>query len=131
MARNRQTVVYLDTHVVVWLFAGLVNKVTNTAKRAIDNSDLFVSQIVRLELQYLYEIGRIKIKPDRIIKTLSKSIHLKLSDVAMGQIIDEALQINWTRDIFDRLIVAEVKVSKHNLISADKNIQSNFKQTIW
>jgi hypothetical protein len=43
MARNRETIVYLDTHVVVWLYAGLLDKITDPAKTAIDESDLFVS----------------------------------------------------------------------------------------
>ena len=131
MARNRESVVYLDTHVSVWLYAGLVDKITDEAKNAIDKSDLFVSQMVRLELQYLFEIGRVKVKADTIIKSLSKTIHLKISDVAFNQIIEEALKISWTRDVFDRLLVAEAKTLGHGFISADKNIQANFKQTIW
>jgi len=131
MARNRKTVVYLDTHVAVWLYAGLVDKLTDAAKKAIDESDLFVSQMVRLELQYLFEIGRIKVKADTIIKSLSKTIGLKLSDVASSQIIEEALKLSWTRDVFDRLLVAEAKTLRYDFVSADRNIQSNFKQTIW
>ncbi len=131
MARDSETVVYLDTHVTVWLYAGLLDKITNTAKKAIDESDLFVSQLVRLELQYLFEIGRITVKADTIIKSLSKTIQLKISDVALYQIIEEALKIGWTRDVFDRLLVAEAKIRRHGFISADRNIQANYKHTIW
>ena len=131
MARNRKTVVYLDTHVTVWLYAGLVDKLTDAAKKAIDESDLFVAQMVRLELQYLFEIGRIKVKADTILKSLSNTIGLKVSDIAFNQIIEEALKISWTRDVFDRLLVAEAKILRHGFVSADRNIQSNFKQTIW
>ena len=131
MARNRKTVVYLDTHVTVWLYAGLVDKLTDAAKKAIDESDLFVAQMVRLELQYLFEIKRIKVKADTIVKSLSKTIGLKVSDIAFNQIIEEALKISWTRDVFDRLLVAEAKILRHGFVSADRNIQSNFKQTIW
>ena len=131
MARNRKTVVYLDTHVNVWLYAGLVDKLTDAAKKAIDESDLFVSQMVRLELQYIFEIGRIKVRADTIIKSLSKTIGLKISAVAFNQVIEEALKISWTRDVFDRLLVAEAKTLKHGFISADRNIQSNYQHTIW
>ena len=131
MARNRKTVVYLDTHVNVWLYAGLVDKLTDAAKKARDESDLFVSQMVRLELQYIFEIGRIKVRADTIIKSLSKTIGLKISAVAFNQIIEEALKISWTRDVFDRLLVAEAKTLKHGFVSADRNIQSNYKYTIW
>ena len=131
MARNTETIVYLDTHIVVWLYAGLLDKITDAAKKAIDESDLFVSQMVRLELQYLYEIGRIKVRPDTIINSLSKTIGLKISDVAFSQIIEEALKLKWTRDVFDRLLVAEAKTFKRGFVSADRHVQSNFKQTIW
>ena len=131
MARDRKTVVYLDTHVNVWLYAGLVDKLTGAAKKAIEESELFVSQMVRLELQYLFEIGRIMVRADTIIKSLSKTIGLKISAVAFNQIIEEALRISWTRDVFDRLLVAEAKTLKYGFVSADRNIQSNYKLTIW
>jgi PIN domain nuclease of toxin-antitoxin system len=115
----------------VWLYAGLVDKLTEAAKTAIDESELLVSQIVRLELQYIYEIGRIKVRADTIINNLSKTIGLKISDIAFNQIIDEALKMSWTRDVFDRLLVAEAKALNYGLISADRKIQSHFQQTTW
>jgi len=131
MARNRKSLVYLDTHVIVWLYAGLVDKLTKTAKTAIDESELFVSQMVRLELQYIYEIGRIKARADTILNSLSKTVGLKTSDIAFKQIIEEAMKISWTRDVFDRLLVAEAQTLRHGFVSADRNIQSNYKLTIW
>jgi PIN domain nuclease of toxin-antitoxin system len=53
-------VIYLDTHAVVWLYDDTDKKFSNKAKEEIRNNDLSISQMVRLELQYLYEIGRIK-----------------------------------------------------------------------
>ena len=70
MARNRQSLVFLDTHITVWLYSGLVEKISDTAKQAIDANDLLISPLVKLELQYLFEIGRITVKPDTIIKNL-------------------------------------------------------------
>ncbi len=131
MARTGEALVYLDTHVAVWLYAGLVDKITDAAKKAIDESDLFVSPMVRLELQYLFEIGRIKVKADTIIKSLAKSIQLRISEIAMNQVVEEALKISWTRDVFDRLLVAEAAVAKQGFISADRDIRSNYTQTIW
>ena len=70
MARREQSVIYLDTHIVVWLYAGLVEKLTVTAKEAVEQYDILISHVVRLELQYLFEIGRIKTKPGTIVKSL-------------------------------------------------------------
>jgi len=131
MGRNEQSVVYLDTHIVVWLYAGLTEKITENAKKAIENCDVLISQLVRLELQYLFEIGRIKSKPSMMIKSLSESIDLKVSDFPLSEIIDEALKTDWTRDVFDRLLVAEAKTKGAGLITADDDIRAEFKQAIW
>lgn len=70
MGRTNEAVVYLDTHIVVWLYAGLIDKFTDIAKEAINDSDVLISQFIRLELQYLFEIARIKVKPEIILKDL-------------------------------------------------------------
>jgi PIN domain nuclease of toxin-antitoxin system len=131
MARNRQPVVFLDTHIAVWLYAGLVEKISDNAKQAIDSCDVLISPLVRLELQYLYEIGRITVKPDTIIKALFKAIGLKISETSLQQIIDEALKIRWTRDVFDRLLSAEAKLLGEGLITADETIRSNLNLAVW
>ena len=44
--------VYLDTHVVVWLFSGEIDKISNKAVEIIEESELFISPIVALELDF-------------------------------------------------------------------------------
>jgi PIN domain nuclease of toxin-antitoxin system len=131
MGRRKESIAYLDTHIIVWLYAGLKEKITKNAKEKIENCELQISHFSRLELQYLHEIGRIKTKPAIIVKSLAKSINLKAADCPLNEIIDEALKINWTRDVFDRLLVAETKASGCLLITADKDIRKNFKHSIW
>ena len=70
--------IYLDTHVVAWLYAGLTDKLTDIAKTLINENEVYISPIVRLELQYLYDIKRIKDEPDAIISYLSEQIDLKI-----------------------------------------------------
>jgi PIN domain nuclease of toxin-antitoxin system len=132
MERRSQSLVYLDTHIVAWLYAGLLDKFTPNAKACIDDNNIVISQFVRLELQYLYEIGRIKIKPDKIIGNLAREIDLKISECPLNNIIEEALKINWTRDVFDRLLVAEtMRDQSLLLITADKKIHEKFSQALW
>lgn len=131
MGRTDQSLIYLDTHILVWLYSGMIDKLTKKAKEAIENSDIYISQIVRLELQYLYEINRIKATPARIINYLSKAIGLKISKIFLTDIIDEALKISWTRDVFDRLIVAEASISGVGLITADKELRIQYKNAVW
>ncbi len=132
MERRSQSLVYLDTHIVVWLYAGLLDKFTPKAKAGIDDNNVVISQFVRLELQYLYEIGRIKVEPDKIIGELASEIDLRISECPLNNIIEKALIINWTRDVFDRLLVAEtMREESLLLITADKKIREKFTQALW
>lgn len=123
--------IYLDTHVVIWLYADADKKFSNHAKDAMRNNDLFISQMVRLEMQYLYEIGRIKISPEVILNSLRKSIGLALAKTDSGLIVDSAIKIDWTRDVFDRLIVAQAITDDAGLITKDETICTNYDKAIW
>lgn len=84
--------IFLDTHIVVWLYAGQVTKLSKTVIDQIENSELFISQVVRLELQYLFEIGRITVTPETIIKSLNISIGLKISQMNAEQVFNQAIE---------------------------------------
>lgn len=131
MERRIESIVFLDTHVVVWLYAGLSAKFTVRATDEIEDNDIFISQFVTLELQYLYEIGRINAKPDKIVHSLSKEIGLNISKTSLDDIIREALKIKWARDVFDRLYVSETKANGATLVTADRKIRDNFEDAIW
>ena len=123
--------IFLDTHIVIWLYAGCVKKLSKPVVEQIENNDLFISQLVRLEMQYLFEIGRITVTPETIIKSLNKSIGLKVSLMKAEQVFDQAIECAWTRDVFDRLITAEAEVSGSVLITKDKNIRANYENALW
>ncbi len=123
--------IFLDTHVIVWLYAGCVNKLSKKAVEQIENNELYISQVVRLELQYLFEIGRITVKPENLLQTLNKSIGLKISQMKVAQVFDQAIKCNWTRDVFDRLITAEAESSDLVLITKDKKIRTHYAKAFW
>ena len=54
-------IAYLDTNVVLRLVSGEHGKLTQKARKAINAADLYVSPMVDFELQYLYEIKRLRI----------------------------------------------------------------------
>lgn len=131
MERRIEPVTFLDTHIVVWLYAGLTSKFTVKAVNEIENNDIFISQFVNLELQYLYEIGRINTRPGKIVHSLSREIGLNISNTSLKDIIKEALNISWTRDVFDRIYVAEAKTGDATLVTADNKIRENFGNAVW
>lgn len=124
--------VYLDTHVVVWLCEGEVEKLSAAAVTAIETSDLLISPIVLLELQYLFEIKRI-VKPSlALIEQLQTLVGLKMSDYSFPDVVRTALSETWTRDPFDRMIVAQARADGYSeLVTSDQKIQENYSRTVW
>ena len=123
--------IYLDTHVVVWLYAGLTEKISPKATELINANPLYISPMVQLELEYLNEIGRITVGSAIIVETLSISIGLELCQLSFPQIITEAVTETWTRDPFDRIIVAHAKSRKAELLTKDSSILENYPKAIW
>ena len=123
--------VYLDTHVVMWLYDGMVELLSDRAVRAIEGGTLVTSGMVELELQYLYEIGRIRPKPVEVLGTLAGSIELRRSDLPLARIASRACALDWTRDPFDRLIAAEAQVAGAALVTKDEAILRNLANAVW
>jgi PIN domain nuclease of toxin-antitoxin system len=131
MAKRKESLAYLDTHVVVWLYDALTDRLSQAATEAIEDNDLVISRMVELELQFLHEIGRLRVKPTEIIRHLSTQIGLRLSDVELERIVRAAAGMGWTRDVFDRLIAAESATMDIPLITKDRTIRAHHKLSIW
>ena len=123
--------IYLDTHIVVWLYAGLTAKLSDCAKHLINENELYISPIVRLELQYLYEIGRITKKSDDIVLELVSCLDLKVCKKDFNLIINQSVIINETRDPFERLIVSNASVDNHILLTKDYHILNHYENAVW
>ncbi len=123
--------IYLDTHVALWLYEGLLDRFPDFAKQQLEENDLIISPMVQLELQYLFEIKRIKRESKIIIKDLQQRIGLEISDEPLEAIVEAALPLQWTRDPFDRLIVATAKLNHNLLLTKDTNIALHYKHIIW
>ena len=131
MAKGKESLVYLDTHVVVWLYDALTDRLSQAAAEAIEENDVVISWMVELELQFLHEIGRLRVKPAAIIRHLSTQIGLRLSDAGLERIVRAAAGMDWTRDVFDRLIAAESAARDVPLVTKDRTIRAHHKLSIW
>ena len=123
--------IYLDTHVVVWMYAGLTEKFSEAARELINNHKIAVSPIVRLELQYLYEIQRVTDDAQTIITDLIGRIGLQICGKPFDLVATKALMFPWTRDPFDRLIVAHAALNDNVLLSKDRRILENYAPARW
>jgi PIN domain nuclease of toxin-antitoxin system len=116
----------------MWLAARQMKKLTREAVQAIDASDLLISPMVLLELEYLYEIRRLARPSLAILDQLQRQIGLKVSDYSFAAVAQSALFETWTREPFDRIIVAQARSDGFSgLISADEKIRQNYSRTIW
>ena len=123
---------FLDTHVVIWLFQREPSHFSKTALHLIDTcDDIFLPTISVLELQLLYEIGRITVEPRSIIDDLQEIIGLQLLNYSFKDLVFASLSVDWTRDPFDRLIVSETVLNKAKLLTKDEKILNNFSNAIW
>ncbi len=127
MIRN----VFIDTHVVIWLFLGAITKLPQKVQTLIESNDLCISPIVILEIQYLKEIGRINVASNEIISDLQAKIGLLVDDLSFEIVTRKAAEITWTRDPFDRLIAASAIARGYPLITKDESILTNFSLAIW
>lgn len=122
---------FLDTHVVVWLFLREPSRFPDKAIKLIDSSDIFIPTISLLELQFLYEIGKITVEPNIIVDDLRETIALSSLHTDFADLLQSALPLSWTRDPFDRMIVAEALFHKSKLLTKDAKILKNFSDAVW
>lgn len=124
--------IYLDTHVAVYLGSGTLNKLSREASRLIDKSQLVISPMVVLELQYLYEVGRLGFGPLRAMDVLESDYRVRVCDLPIERVAKWALEEGWTRDWFDRVIVAQARARNEcMLITADERILENYSKAVW
>jgi PIN domain nuclease of toxin-antitoxin system len=124
--------IYLDTHVVVWLYADRGVRLSNTARRIIEEShSILISPMVLLELDFLHEIKRITCGSKPVFAYLNEHIHLKICKKPFHTIVIQAADQSWTRDPFDRLITAHAALDGNILITKDETIRSNYANSTW
>lgn len=123
---------YLDTHVLVWLYQDGAARLTPAGAQAIDTVPrLLMSPIVELELTYLREIGRIQVDAGAIMDVLRRDLDIETCKLAFASVVGAALDQTWTRDPFDRLIVAQAAHGKAPLLTADRNILNHYPAAFW
>jgi PIN domain nuclease of toxin-antitoxin system len=123
--------IYLDTHVLVMLFQD-VRLIGKQSRRALQRDvAILISPIVTLELQFLYEIGRIRYTPKTILHAMEKELGVQLCARGFADVIAAAQEMTWTRDPFDRIIVAQASLQGNKLVTKDATIQKHYRPAIW
>jgi PIN domain nuclease of toxin-antitoxin system len=123
--------IYLDTHVVAWIFAGRIDLLPSRVRSLLDEHDLLISPAVELELQYLHEIQRTAKPARQVMEALGREVGLEICDLPFSRVVETALDQSWTRDPFDRLIVSQAVLRGATLITRDQAILDNYPAATW
>ena len=123
--------IYLDTHVLVWLYQKDKNRFSPEALDLIDKEELLISPMAELELEYLFEIDRINVRAEIIMDYLKDRIGLEKCESSFSNIIKKAKSMKWTRDPFDRIITTQAAENDSVLITKDKKIRKHYSKAMW
>lgn len=122
--------IYLDTHVLVWLLAGEKERLSKKVSSLIESNSLITGPINLLELEYLYEIKRIPMRSLEIYNELRVIIDLNIHDLG-DKVILKSIDIPWTRDPFDRMMIAGCSILNIPLVTKDNHILKHFSLAVW
>jgi PIN domain nuclease of toxin-antitoxin system len=123
--------IHLDTHVVNWLVARRLNQLSAKTRALIERESVCISPMVVLELETLFECGKTKRDPAVTLRALESSMDLEVSQTRFATVVQVARTFAWTRDAFDRLIVANAMADGVRLVTADQTILTNFTDAVW
>ena len=65
------------------------------------------------------------------LDALAKDVGLSVADVSLARVMKMAGTLTWTRDPFDRMIVAHAMVADAALVSKDRLIRKHCDKAIW
>lgn len=124
--------IYLDTHVVLWLYADRGKRLSEEARKLIEDAkDILISPMVLLEMDFLHEVGRTKLASSPVYAYLGERIGVRVCNKSFVDVIREASQHAWTRDPFDRIITAHAALNQNFLITKDEVIRKHYEHATW
>lgn len=107
----------LDTNAVIWLL------IDHPRAQPLVQSGvrLYLSPVSLLELQFLVEVGRLP-EPEGGVGALARDSRWALDNPASDLIFKAALEVAWTRDPFDRLLVGHARCRRFRLATGDRHL---------
>ncbi|MCI0489624.1 MAG: type II toxin-antitoxin system VapC family toxin [Blastocatellia bacterium] len=127
-----------DTHSLIWYMTGLFNKLSRRALRAFQAAErgeafIYVPAVVLWEISRLEKAGEIRLNEPYRDWSAALFAHPCFECVALDEdVIAEARDYIFTRDVFDAVIVATAKLKDVPLITRDVAIiDSNIVEIFW
>ena len=123
--------IHLDTHAVVWLFQGEVERFPESLRRRLGSARPLYSPMVRLELAFLHEIGRLVPTAGDVLESLAGYAGLRAAESDFSRVSQIAATLTWTRDPFDRMIAAHALADDLPLVTRDRSLLDHCRVAIW
>ena len=123
-------IVHLDTHVAVWMRMGDARRL-RPARGVLSRAELRVSPFVLLELQALFEIGRLRETGRWIAERLRDDHDVEVASAGLAEAADRAMDFSFTRDPFDRLIAGHAAAAGATLVTADEHLLRHVSFAKW
>jgi PIN domain nuclease of toxin-antitoxin system len=124
--------IYLDTHVVLWLYLRRGEGLSERARHSIEyEPEILISPMVLLELDYLHEVGCTTLGSASLFNYLHQQIGLQVCQKSFPDIVRSASELSWTRDPFDRVITAQSAIDRNKLITKDQIIRDHYEHAVW
>lgn len=118
-------VILLDTNALLWLDVG--HRRAGPLSRW--GGRLHASPASLLEIQFLLEVGRVRLRNGTTIEHLAADVRWTLDDPPSVPWFDEARGVTWTRDPFDRLLVAHARHRNWRLATGDGHLLERLADT--
>ena len=123
--------IHLDTHVVVWLVGGRPDRLPVRLRRRLERDELGWSPMVRLELAYLRDLGRITADAGEVLSRLATAMDAREDRTAFPDVVTAASGLGFTRDPFDRLIAGHAIAAGASLATSDQTLLQHLPNALW
>jgi PIN domain nuclease of toxin-antitoxin system len=111
-------VILLDTNALLWLHHG-----HRRGRRVqVPATRIYVSPASLLEIQILLEVGRIRLRAGAQVRDIADDDRWAVDDPPSLGWFARTLEVSWTRDPFDRLLVAHARYRGWRLATADEEL---------
>lgn len=110
--------ILLDTSALIWLHG----HDERAAPLARGGARLYLSPASILELQFLNEAGRVRFRRHATLTQIVHDDRWVIDDPPSAAWFEEAVGVGWTRDPFDRLLVAHARIRKWPLATSDQRV---------
>lgn len=124
----------LDTHAFLWLMEA-PEKLSAKALDACQNSEneLWLSLANVWELQIKLQLGKLRLEADlaEILESQSPEGQLRLLPIELEHILELGALPSLHRDPFDRLLVAQARLTGAHLVSTDRLVSQYPVDVLW